>query len=346
MKAVKKVAGVVIFLLFGVFLFHVIQEIFVEKDSYPQYRAWKSADDIDILVLGNSHADNGIRTASLSFDLSESSGEKLSVFKYTVYGIRIEQAYYLLKEIFKANVPDVIVLETFVFCPLTDEHRELLARRAFDILPLNRNKIEAVNYCVSEDRMSFYIPFLKYHSRWEYLTPLDIRLLYDESLWFPGGNGSYTEEIMEDPGDGWFQQEIPKPEETREITPSEKECLEKLLLLLEENNVQLLFVSIPYKGQLGLNSIEQIKINNYLREQYVNGSTIRMLDMNCLWEELDFDYSDLYNDGHVNKSGADKVTACLFRYLEEMMVQDDEQCAENYLMLKREYIAKVYGYIY
>lgn len=84
---------------------------------------------------------------------------------------------------------------------------------------------------------------------------------------------------MEDPGDKWFQQAIPAPEEVREITASEQECLEKLLLLLEENNVQLLFVSVPFKSQMGLNSIEQVKSNNYLRERYANGSTVRMLDM-------------------------------------------------------------------
>lgn len=326
MRAVKKGSAAVIFLLIGILLFISIQDIFVEKDSYPQYRAWKAADDIDILVLGNSHADNGIRAAALSYDLSESAGENLVVFNYAIFGIRMEQAYYFVKEILKSHVPDVIVLETYIFCPLADEHREILARRAFDVLPLNRNKIEAVNYCVLENHMSFYIPFMKYHSRWENLTPRDIKLVYDESLWPSyGSNGSYTEEVMEDPGDRWFRQEIPGPEETKEITPSEKECLEKLLLLLEEKNVQLLFVSIPYKSQMGLNSIEQVKINNYLREEYVDDSMVRMLDMNSLWEELDFDYSDLYDAGHVNKSGANKVTKCLFKYLEEMLVLYDEQ---------------------
>ena len=39
--------------------------------------------------------------------------------------------------------------------------------------------------------------------------------------------------------------------------------------------------------------------------------------LNRLWEELDFGYGDLYNEGHVNESGADKVTACLLEYLRE-----------------------------
>lgn len=316
MRVVKKTAAAMMFLLIGVLLFSVIQMVFVEKSSYPQYRAWKARGDVDVLVLGNSHADNGIRASVMSHDLSERSGREVSVFNYAVYGMRMEQMYYFVKEIFKTHVPDLVILETYAFCPLADEHREILTRRAFDVFPLSRNKIEAVNYCVLDEHESFYMPFLKYHSRWESLTTYDVRVLYDSSLWpFYGSNGTYTEETMADPEDGWFQQSIPSPEDVREITPSEKECLEKLLLLLEENHVQLLFVSVPYKSQMGLNSIEQIKINNYLQENYVDEFTVQMLDMNRLWEELDFGYDDLYNDGHVNGSGSSKVTECLLDYL-------------------------------
>lgn len=316
MRAVKKIMASILFLLVGALLFNVIQTVLVEKSSYPKYRAWKAADDIDILVLGNSHADNAIRAAEMSLVLSESSGQEVSVFNYAVYGMRMEQMYYFVKEIFKTHVPDLIILETYAFCPLADEDREILARRAFDVFPLSKNKIEAVNDCVLDERESFYIPFLKYHSRWESLTAYDVRVLYDDSLWPSyGSSGTYTEETMENPEDGWFRQTVPPPEDMREITPSEKECLEKLLLLLDENHVQLLFVSVPYKIQMGINSIDQIRINHYLQENYVDENTVRMLDMNCLWEELDFDYCDLSDNGHVNGSGSSKVTACLLDYL-------------------------------
>lgn len=324
MRVVRKTVAVILFVLIGGLLFSAMQEVFVDKSSYPHYRAWKDGEDINVLVLGNSHADNGIRAGDLSLELTESTGREMRVFNYAVYGMRMEQMYYFVREIFNNHVPELVILETYAFCPLADGDREILARRAFDVLPFNRNKVEAVNYCVLEERESFYLPFLTYHSRWESLTPYDFMVLYDSSLWPRyGSNGTYTGEIMEDPGDGWFQQAIPVPEELREITPSEKECLEKLLLLLEEKQVTLLFASVPFKSQMGLNSIEQIKINNYLRENYVNGSTVQMLDMNRLWGELDFDYDDLYNAGHVNGSGANKVTACLLEYLGEFLLPAD-----------------------
>lgn len=305
----------VAFFLVGCLLFGFLQALFVEKSSYGQKRGWKAAEDVDILILGNSHAGGGFRAEDISMELS-AKGENISAFNYAVYGMRMEQMYFFVREIMKDHVPDLIILETYAFCPLADWHREILARRAFDVFPLNLNKIEAVRYCVLEDRASFYIPWIKYHTRWKGLTPEDFRILYDESLWsLTGGNGATSQDVCEDPGDGWFQQT--PPQEMREITPTEKECLEKFLALLEKKNIPLLFVSVPFKTQMDLDSIEQIKINNYLVENYVNGDTVRLLDMNRMWQELDFDYDDLGNEGHVNAKGADKVTACLLEYLKE-----------------------------
>lgn len=311
-KIVRKAAA---FFLIGCFLFTFLNTLLVEKASYAKYRGWKAVENVDILILGNSHADGGFRAADISSELC--AGGDASVFNYALMGMRMEQMYFFVKEILKTHVPDLIVLETYAFCPLADEHREILARRAFDVFPLSLNKIEAIRYCVIEDRASFLFPIMKYHTRWKEISPGDFRLLYDRETWkLTGGNGNSDDgSLCPDPGDDWFQQT--PPEDIREITPTEKECLEKLLALLEERNIPLLFVSVPFKVQMDLNSMEQVKINNYLRENYVNGDTVRLLDMNRMWRELDFGYDDLGNEGHVNASGADKVSDCLVEYLKE-----------------------------
>ena len=123
MKVVRDVAA---FLVIGALLLGLAQTGFVEKDSYPKYRAWKAAEDVDVLVLGNSHAENGIRAGALSDSLSESAGREVTVFNYAIYGMRMEQMYYFVKEIFRTHVPDLIVLETYAFCPLADGDREIL----------------------------------------------------------------------------------------------------------------------------------------------------------------------------------------------------------------------------
>lgn len=302
------------FLLIGAVLFGLCENILLEKSSYRKYQAWKQADDVDVLILGNSHADNGLRAETMSRALSDVSGGEVQVFNYAIFGMRMEQMYFFAKEIFKTHVPDMVVVETYAFCPLADEHRDILAHRAFDVFPLSANKVEAIDYCVGKDQENYLIPFISYHTRWKELTEEDVRLLYDEKLWLSnGGNGTNGTDTCPDPGDGWFDQA--PTEEARALTPSEEECLEWFLDLLEENGVELVFVSLPFKQQMGLDSMEAIKINNYLREHYVNGDTVKLLDMNRMWKELDVTYTDLFDEGHANAAGADKFTACLLEYL-------------------------------
>lgn len=310
----KVIVKTMAFLLIGALLFHLCEQVLMEKSSFSKYRAWKAADGVDVLILGNSHADNGLRAGTMSAALSEAAGREVRAFNYSIFGMRMEQMYFFAKEIFKTHVPDLVIVETYAFCPLADEHRDILARRAFDVFPLSANKAEAIDYCVGENQADYLIPFISYHTRWKELGKKDFALLWDPSLWpVYGSEGVGSEEQCPDPGDGWFDQA--PPEELRALTPSEEECLKWFLALLEEKGVELVFVSLPFKQQMGLNSMEAVKINNYLRENYVNGDTVKLLDMNRMWGELEFTYKDLLDEGHVNRGGADKVTACLLDYL-------------------------------
>ena len=313
-----------IFLFIGIICFMTLQAVLVDKSSYAKYRNWKEQDKVDILILGNSHAEGGIHPIWMEEDFLRTYGKDISVFNYTLYGMRIEQMSFFLNEILKYHTPKLIILETYAFCPLADEHREILAHKAFDVLPLNKNKIEAVKYCTLEDYWSYYLPFIKYHTRWKEISSQDISILYDKELWNSAGKGdAYTrddraikpEDFCPDPGDGWFSQDTSQINELRALTFTEKECLEKMLLLLEEKNIQLAFVSVHYKIQMGLDSIEMIKINNYLGEKYVDNQSISLLDMNQLWPELNFSYNDLYDEGHVNINGRVKVMDYLLEYL-------------------------------
>lgn len=303
-----------VFLLIFALLFGLCKHLFVEKTAYGKYRAWKRAENVDILILGNSHADNGLRAQDMSAALSEQTGEDITVFNYAIAGMRMEQMYFFAEEIFKTHMPDLVVMETYAFVELLDENREVLARLAFDAYPLSVNKIRGVNYCVKEDQASYYLPIIKYHTRWKELTLSEMELLWDESRWpVYGSNGIASPGTLEDPGDGWFTQAV--PEEEQALTPSEEECFQWFLALLEEKDIPLVLVSLPFKQQMGQDSLEQVKINNYLRNHYVDGDRVQLLDMNRMWAELDFSYDDLYDEGHSSVSGADKVTACLLDYL-------------------------------
>lgn len=303
------------FLLSGIFLFQILSGIFLEKNSYGKYRNFLKQENIDVLILGSSHSDNGIAPEIIEKYYSEKEQKHISVFNYSIYGMRMEQMYYFMKEALKTHVPKLVIIETFAFVPLADEEREILARRAFDMLPFSKNKVDAIQYCIKENRWSYYIPFAKYHSRWKVLSQKDIDMLYKEEAWGSAGERAKYEKAVMEESDGYFGMDTSEMNELREITHTETECLEKLLQLARENEISILFTSVPFKEQLGMNSLEMIKINNYLKQNYVNEEDVRMLDMNRMWKELDFGYEDLYNEGHCNIEGAKNVTNCLCGYL-------------------------------
>lgn len=141
--------------------------------------------------MGSSHSSNGINAKQMQQTFAE-HGRMLSVFTYSPSGIWIEQMYYLANELLKHMTPDLIVIETFSFCLIAPEHKEVLVRWAFDPLPLTLNKIKAIQYLVSGEHWSYYIPFIKYHTRWKELKRNDFRKLNDSALWQGMGMSNNT----------------------------------------------------------------------------------------------------------------------------------------------------------
>lgn len=313
----------IIFILIGILLFQVINHIFMGKSTYAKYRNYQVQDEIDVMIMGSSHADAAFAPQEMEKVFEETYGQEVSVFNYSISGMRIEHLSYFMEEALKKNKPKLIVLETFTFVPIAEEHREVLSRWAFDMLPLNSTKIEAIQYCAPEDKWSYYLPFIAYHSRWKELSAEDFKLVFSEKSWDDIGETLPDVNEQMENVDDYFEQNVKEIDELQPINATEKESLEKVIQLAEENDIKILFVSVPFKEQLDMDSMEMIKINNFLQENYVNGDTIQILDMNRQWEELDFGYGDLYDEGHCNKFGAAKVTGCLMDYITRNYQSDD-----------------------
>lgn len=304
----------VLFVLIGLVLFRFLSMIFVEKSSFGKYKNYKAQDNVDILILGSSHPDVGINAGQMQ-DAVAQAGYQVDIFNYSIYGMRIEQMYFFMREILKEHEPSLIVIDTYSFLPVADEHREILARRAFDVFPFSVNKVEAIRYLITEDRWSYYVPFIKYHSRWKELSDRDFAMQYDQTLWSGAGIAAGAGILAMEKTDDFFETDTSLITGMQAINATEKECFEKMLALAEKKGIRVLLTTVPFKEQLGMDSLRLIEINNYLRNEYVEGSDLRLLDMNLLWKELDFGYGDLFNEGHCNTSGAAKVTAFLAEYI-------------------------------
>ena len=108
-----------LFIMIGLIIFRCISMIFVEKNSFAKYKNYKAQDNADILILGSSHSDNGINAGQLK-NAIEQKGYQIDVFNYSIYGMRIEQMYFFIQEILKAQDPSLIVIDTYSFLPIAE----------------------------------------------------------------------------------------------------------------------------------------------------------------------------------------------------------------------------------
>ena len=75
----------------------------------------------------------------------------------------------MLRESAKRQNPSVYVVEVNGFLYTEAERDELgtaATREWLDTLPLSRSKVQAIDECVQGDRLSYYVPLLKYHDNW------------------------------------------------------------------------------------------------------------------------------------------------------------------------------------
>ena len=66
--------------------------------------------------------------------------------------------------------------------------------------------------------------------------------------------------------------------------------MDSILETAEKNGIKVLFLSVPYKVQMSLPSTELIQYNNYIRENYVDGENVFLLDMNAMMNSLGWGY--------------------------------------------------------
>lgn len=314
---IKCLCQTVVFLIIGVLLYQEINAVFMEKSTYGKYLNFKDMEDIDVLVLGSSHSDDGIDAIDMEAGFEKNLGKKVNVYNYSIYGMRLEQMYYVLKEILKTQKPEVIVIETFSFVETEPENREILARRAFDYFPLSRNKVEAVTYCTDQEYATYLFPIMKYHTRWKELSSTDFGYRFRKDLWENMGRTCRADKNAMEQEDEYFSQDFSAVTEKQKLGSRAEEKLQDILSIAKEEDIKILFFSIPFKEQLGVNSVESIQMNNYVEASYVDGDRINMLDLNKKIEEIGFGYQYLFNEGHCNQRGAKKITGILMDYMSQ-----------------------------
>lgn len=305
----KQVLKSILFVVIFFILLFFTTKIFVLKgntygsDVISFYNTEKNS--LDIMFFGSSHS-----YATFSPDvIEEKTGYKSYNFATQQQPVNI--TYHYMVEALKYQHPKYFVVDIKMFAVNDEYASEGVVRDALDKMKFSINKIKAISSSVEDkkDWLSYYFNILKYHSRYQ---KLGIKTDIVNGLLNIGINNKgfksldSNEEIMID------NSNYLNEDESLEITKKNKLYLFKMMDLVKDNNIKLIFVKSPCQ----LSNNEQLYYNYVFELAEKNG--FDYIDYNMLIDDLNLEYGDFYDGGHLSYKGAEKVSKHFSSYIKVM----------------------------
>lgn len=210
-------------------------------DKYNQFYKMQQ-NTIDVIFLGSSVAANAISPQEIYDDYGIRS------YNMASSGQSIFFNYYWLKEALKYQSPKIVVLDSkFIFSVVPDNAlntAEGTYRESANSMKWSLNKVEMINeICknvANQDKLSYYLTNLRYHTRWSEIQEIDMNRsltnhdeLKGQSIITSYGDDSYAPFVPED------------SEIMAHPVPLMEEYLSKIVELCKENSIQLVLVTYP-----------------------------------------------------------------------------------------------------
>ncbi len=259
---------------------------------------------IDVVFMGSSHCFCGISPAVLW----EDSG--IAAFDMSTSGQDFVSTYYLLTELLKTQTPKAVYIDLYGVCfekhgVVANEYRNFLSMRT------SKNSVDLVKeYFEGDDneslRQDYYFRFPIVHTRYKELTKYDFET-YEPSVYGRGAMYSWDVQPIQynNGGDGIT--------EITEISDRNKDIIDRLIKLSQENDFELEFIVIPCDRTV----LDQKVINGCI--EYAESKSIRCTDFNALRDEVGLENSyDYLDSNHLNSYGSRKLT----QYIEYSLLND------------------------
>lgn len=317
------------------FLIHLTNFMEVKTSHIKYADFFEQKEDFDVLFLGTSHMINAVYPMELWNDYG--------IVSYNMGGHANELAtsYWVMKNAFDYTEPKVVVVD----CLKLEKNWKCsevfsYVHMSFDAFPFSITKVKAVwdllddpvleEYLKNEEnaeesnaeqrtKLGLLWNYSVYHARWKELVQEDFA---------PGNNCEKGAETRNGVTPGNFERIDPK--QKMEAGTVGEYYLRKIIEECKERGIAVVLTHLP----LTASETEQMAANYvYDLAQESGVDYINFLDLNVV------DYNtDLYDEiGHLNASGARKVSDYLGKYLIEHYNIADHRNNENYDFWKEDY---------
>ncbi|MBQ6359799.1 MAG: hypothetical protein IJJ25_01435 [Lachnospiraceae bacterium] len=303
----KTIIKTAVFFLFLLLLFFSIQKTVSSPSDPRNYQLIRGfyaepENSLDAVFIGGSNAYAFYQPPVLW------AAEGIKTASYSCNGNRISAAKYYMEEIRKKQKDPLFII---VMNEYNLDIKENKIHFHTDYVPFSVNKIHLIEALCDNagihgtDRLEYYFPIIRYHSRWKELTKDDFHYALDGLK-----GGSHYDKFLhaaEDQGTGFTV-----TEERGDIPEDTLACLKDLMEYCRANDLRVLFIHSPQ-----LVSEKQLKVYNAV-DDLLNSSGFDTLNLCSCADEIGLDCrSDFYNKLHNNIHGSLKVSKFLARYLKE-----------------------------
>lgn len=306
-NALRAISFVIVFCI----LFLCCEKLFFNKNDVNS--VWGKLDntDIDILIMGNSHAYTSLNAKALSdaigleVDLLGSSSQYM------------EQTLENLKVVLQYQTPKYIVLETN--CSYGDR-KESMRGEFMGMMLQNSDGIKNYWYKLQSVVRTYKLTDV-FTGMFQLVRPVDMWTRWsrfpDKDNYIADANGfrgttttAVVERSMQDVQDEYMQ--IYEAGKRTPLTDYNERALREFLQLAQDNGIEVWMYKGPTtRAEYARHALEIEDVcRNYSNVTYID-------DMHAVIAEIGLGQSDWYDTGHVNRAGAGKVT----RYYGELIAE-------------------------
>lgn len=275
------------------------------------------ADSLDAVYIGGSNV-YAFWIAPLAW-----AQHGIAVYPFACNSQPLEAARFLIEEGRKTQ-PEALYIVSIngIDSIFSEKQIHYLA----DYLPPSFNKFHLIQalsdlggYSAAE-RMEFFFPLLRYHSRWSELVWNDFHYTIDGLK-----GGSTYASFLKKTSD--ISESFQTTEHRAPLPDTLQRSLEQLFAYCEEEQVKLLLVTAP-QARTDESSLARLNTIEALAASY----GYPVLDMMECVEQIGLDFAhDYYNEYHTNLHGAIKTTEYLAHYLTEQYNFQDKRGDPAYL---------------
>jgi len=276
---------------------------------------WQPEDSIDVVMMGTSHVHCGINTGLL--------WEKYGIASYDYSGAEqpLWMTYFYLKELYKYQTPEVIVLDMYAPARYKEDYQYDWISENILGMRFSFNKLQMLLASVEPSRLFDYFPsFAVYHGRYDDLEGEDFQNFFWDSVEkesFKGYTPYWNIEI----------QHRPEVAEERDdgLTLKSEKYLRKIISYTKEKGSELVLIAVPY----AMTADDKRAYNRIVEIASQEG--LVFINYNEYYDEMGLDFEkDFNDDSHLNYWGSCKFTDYFGGFLDSFDRVPDRRGQEGY----------------